>query len=139
MAELDLLLSPNTKQRNTKQTKTRAGNRRDEFTRFMFLERAQHAGNESNADNWRLFPQVCLLRDGSVCASNKLLYAAKLEPAHTKNNPPLKTKTTTKQPKQKEFRDRNEPSSRHRDRVDRVVHVPQADKYVTCGRDGSVR
>lgn len=31
--------------------------RREEFTNYVFLERAQMAG-ESSAENWRLFPQV---------------------------------------------------------------------------------
>lgn len=30
--------------------------RRDEFTNFMFLEKAQAAAGEGDADNWRLFP-----------------------------------------------------------------------------------
>lgn len=34
--------------------------RRDEFTNFMFLEKAQQAGGEGAAENWRLFPQVRL-------------------------------------------------------------------------------
>lgn len=29
---------------------------RDEFTNFMFLQKAQVAGHEGDADNWRLFP-----------------------------------------------------------------------------------
>jgi hypothetical protein len=29
---------------------------RDEFTNFMFLQKAQAAGDEGDADNWRLFP-----------------------------------------------------------------------------------
>jgi hypothetical protein len=31
---------------------------RDEFTNFMFLERAQQAADEGSSENWRLFPQV---------------------------------------------------------------------------------
>jgi hypothetical protein len=29
---------------------------RDEFTNFMFLEKAQAAAGEGDSDNWRLFP-----------------------------------------------------------------------------------
>jgi hypothetical protein len=29
---------------------------RDEFTNYMFLQKAQAAGDEGDADNWRLFP-----------------------------------------------------------------------------------
>jgi hypothetical protein len=32
------------------------GKRRDEFTNFMFLEKAQAAAGEGDSDNWRLFP-----------------------------------------------------------------------------------
>lgn len=102
--------------------------RRDEFTNFMFLERAQQAAGEGTADNWRLFPQA-RARGARVGLPWQAL------PQHT-------NKQILIQPAHKrvqEFRDKNEPSSFHRDAIDRVHYVPQADKYVTCSRDGSFR
>lgn len=45
---------------------------RDEFTNFMFLERAQAGGDVGDADNWRLFPAD--FRDGNVKASSSSMH-----------------------------------------------------------------
>lgn len=51
---------------------------RDEFTNFMFLEKAQAATDESDADNWRLFPAG--FRDKNSASS---MHHEQVIPQHT--------------------------------------------------------
>lgn len=66
----------------------------DEFTNYMFLERAQTTGDGAT-ENWRLFPQ--------------------------------------------DFKIKSEASCAHHDQVDSIAFCAPLDKYITCGRDGSLR
>lgn len=96
----------------------------DEFSNYMFLKKADN--DEDSAACYRLFPAV-------RCRTfNSFIYQCM---PRTGNSSLISTRCTSLQ----ELPGRTDNTGTHSDLIERVVHVPEVDKYITCSRDATFR